>query len=146
MAIFAPVVAPRSYDKTFCRHEYRTAVVGTVFSDMKPVTEGGYITINDDYPLGADGLGRDLLSRIIYGSRISLGVALVGPLIGLSIGLAVGHHLRLCRWAGGHRSDAHRRCDVRLPDLLLIILLMAFFRTSFSDPSPGTLAYTLGQS
>ena len=42
------------------------------------------------YLLGADNLGRDLLSRIIYGSRISLSIGLVGVFISLLIGCVVG--------------------------------------------------------
>ena len=85
-----------------------------VFPTMMPVRDqGGYVTVKDEYPLGADKLGRDLLSRIIYGARISLAVALIGPFISiLSMGVLVGHHRRICGWAGGHDPDASGRCDV----------------------------------
>ncbi|HVX44930.1 MAG TPA: ABC transporter permease [Mycobacteriales bacterium] len=42
------------------------------------------------YPLGADDQGRDLLSRIIYGARISLSVGLFGMLVGLVLGVFLG--------------------------------------------------------
>ena len=40
-----------------------------------------------DYLLGTDHLGRDLLSRVIHGARVSFSVAFSSPLIGMSIGL-----------------------------------------------------------
>ena len=40
--------------------------------------------------LGTDHLGRDLLSRIIYGARVSFSVAFTSPIIGMSIGLVLG--------------------------------------------------------
>src|SRR5262245_41065925 len=40
--------------------------------------------------LGTDGLGRDMLARLVYGARISLTVAILAPLLGLLFGGAVG--------------------------------------------------------
>jgi len=42
------------------------------------------------HPLGTDNKGRDILSRILYGGRLSIGIALIGGVISLSIGLAMG--------------------------------------------------------
>lgn len=42
------------------------------------------------YLLGTDQLGRDILSRVIYGARVSLGIALFGVVIGLVIGTTLG--------------------------------------------------------
>ena len=146
MAIFAPLLAPRPYDKTdFAAVNTAPTWLVSVFPSMKPITDGGYITINDEYPLGADALGRDLLSRIVYGSRISLGVAVVGPFVALSIGLVVGI---VSGYVGGRVDNVLMRVvDVMyaFPTYLLIILLMAFFRTSFGNTEMGTFAYSLGQ-
>lgn len=45
---------------------------------------------NPAFPLGTDSLGRDVLTRLFYGARITMGVTLVALLIGAAIGLAVG--------------------------------------------------------
>lgn len=42
------------------------------------------------YPFGADRLGRDMLSRVIYGTRISMSIGLVGVVISLVLGIALG--------------------------------------------------------
>lgn len=74
---------------------------------------------------GTDDLGRDVLSRVLYGARISLGVAVVAVLASLSMGTLLG------TWAGlgGRIADAvvGRTTDVMfaLPDLLLALVVMA---------------------
>jgi len=56
-------------------------------SRLPPIwSEGG----SWEYPLGTDNLGRDLLSRIIYGSRVSVTVGFFGVLIAAGLGLLVG--------------------------------------------------------
>ncbi len=119
-----------------------------LFPRMKPRlegVEGGYVTVTDNYSLGADALGRDLLTRIIYGARVSLTVAFVGPLVALTVGLTFG---LIAGYFGGALDNIMMRfVDVMyaFPTLLFIILLMTFFRLSFASPEPGTFAYSIGQ-
>jgi oligopeptide transport system permease protein len=146
MALFAAQIAPRDY-KTQVLADNNAAPlwVTQIFPKMVPKSDGGYVTVSDKYILGADDLGRDLLSRIIYGSQVSLAVAFVGPffssLIGISFGLISGY-------MGGRVDNLMMRIvDIMyaFPTLLLVILLMAFFRSSFAQNEPGTLQFAIGQ-
>ena len=146
VAFLAPLIAPKGYDEaSFSDKSAAPIWLTEVFPSMKPAEEGGYVKINNSYLLGADELGRDLLSRITYGTRISIAVALVAPLISLSVGLIIG---LVSGYMGGRVDDLLMRLvDVMyaFPTMLLIILLMAFFRTSLGSHEPGTLIYTLGK-
>lgn len=146
VALFAPVIAPKSYDDaTLSDSNVAPIWVTRIFPGMRPEEEGGYVEISNSYLLGADELGRDLLSRILYGTRISIAVALVGPLISLTVGLAVG---LVSGYMGGRVDDLLMRfVDIMyaFPTMLLIILMLAFFRTSLGSHEPGTLFYTLGK-
>jgi oligopeptide transport system permease protein len=77
--------------------------------------------------MGTDGLGRDLMTRVLYGARVSiavgLGTALIALLIGASYGLAAG-------FKGGNWDHFMMRVvDVfySLPDMLIFILLSLLF-------------------
>ena len=72
-----------------------------MFPTMIPRDQGGYVTVSEEYPLGADKLGRDLLSRIIYGARISLAVARDRASFQHFHRLGGGLNRRICRWARG---------------------------------------------
>jgi peptide/nickel transport system permease protein len=111
VAIFADVLAP--YDPY--RQNLRMRLLPPMWS------EGGSAA----HPLGTDNFGRDLLSRLIHGSRLSVmvGVAamLLAATIGTLLGLAAG-------WRGG-RVEAliMRLADAQLsiPEILLAILVVA---------------------
>jgi oligopeptide transport system permease protein len=108
---------------------------------VRPTVEG-YVPVSEKYPIGADNLGRDLFSRIVYGARVSLLVAFVGPLVSLVIGVPFG---LIAGYSGGRVDNIMMRMVDTMyafPTLLLIILLMAFFRSSFGGGSADTGSFT----
>lgn len=79
------------------------------------------------YPMGADQLGRDILSRVIWGSRVSLLVGFVAQIIVLAIGVPIG---AIAGFFGGKTDLVLMRfVDVMyaFPTLLFVILLMSMF-------------------
>ena len=119
-AIFAPLIAP---------YHYAT-------QDIKATTEGiGF----PGHLLGTDRLGRDILSRIIYGTRISLAVGLVVPLLIVLIGVPVG---LIAGYRGGWVDTlAMRIVDVlyAIPNLLFIIIFMTYLKAKFEHINGGWL-------
>ncbi|MFN8526340.1 MAG: ABC transporter permease [Chloroflexota bacterium] len=87
--------------------------------------------------LGTDELGRDVLSRLIHGGRVSLSVAVVAQvlilLVGVPIGAAAGY---FGGWVDGLVS---RVMEVlfSFPDLLLIIVIVSSLRAAFSVEAAG---------
>ncbi|GAB4574370.1 MAG: ABC transporter permease [Anaerolineae bacterium] len=145
MAIFADVLAPKDYaTQVLMDNNAAPQWVIDLFPIMKSKADGGYVTVSDEYPLGADDLGRDILSRIIYGSRVSLAIAFVGPLVSILLGVPLG---LIAGYFGGRIDNIIMRVvDIfyAFPTLLVIILMMAYFRGAFSEASQaGTLGYTL---
>lgn len=147
VAVFAPFIAPYSYEEqNVLARNSAPEWVTDVFPTMIPLGETeGYVRVNNEYILGADNLGRDLLSRIVYGARISLSVAFVGPFFSLLVGTIYG---MIAGYAGGRVDNLMMRfVDIMyaFPTLLLIILLMAFFRASFNAGEEGSLTYRLNR-
>jgi oligopeptide transport system permease protein len=127
--IFGPYLAPWSYS-----YQDTAAVAANGFKPLVPFQDPSHI-------LGTDGLGHDMLSRLLDGARISLTVALVVQVVVLFIGVPLG---AISGWFSGRRVDSFimRFTDVMyaFPDLLLIILLsIAFRETAFGQALNGLL-------
>ncbi|ARO15188.1 dipeptide transport system permease protein [Ketogulonicigenium robustum] len=111
VAIFAPLVAP--HDPT---HQYRDAFLTPPFWQ-----EGG----RAEFLLGTDAVGRDILSRLIWGARYSLYVGLLVITIALLCGVCLG---MIAGYVGGWVDTVIMRVmDVILafPSLLLALVLVA---------------------
>jgi ABC-type dipeptide/oligopeptide/nickel transport system permease subunit len=113
LAVFAPWIAPKD----------------PLEQDLMLATvpPAGFDGAEPGYWLGTDGLGRDVLSRLIYGSRIALTVAVVAATLAALLGSALG---LVAGWYGG-KADAvvSRLVDIWMafPPVLLSILLVAVF-------------------
>lgn len=112
-AVLAPVLSP--HDPTAMHPSQRLASPGTSFL------------------LGSDEMGRDVLSRLIYGARISLQVSLLAVGIALAIGTALG--LLAGFYAGLVDNAIMRLMDVifAFPDILLAIAIMAVLGSSLRN-------------
>lgn len=109
MGIFAPVIAPYG----------EAEVVSSAFAEA-----------NDKMLLGADQLGRDMFSRIIYGARNTVGLALVATILAFIMGALAG---LLAAVSGGWFDQLMGRlADVvmSIPSLIFALLLLSIFGSS----------------
>ncbi|MFC4169712.1 ABC transporter permease [Teichococcus aestuarii] len=98
-----------------------------------------YAPPSAQYPLGADELGRDLLLRLLYGARVSLGVGVAAALAAAVLGTALG---LLAAWRGGWVDAALMRLAdglLALPALPILVLLAAVDPAALGMPR-GALA------
>jgi len=113
MAVFADVLAP--YDPLDAKPEVRQAAPSW------------------DHPFGTDDIGRDVLSRIIYGARISLWVGLlavgIGTIVGMIIGLACGY------WEGRLDLVTQRVMDAvqAIPGLVLALAIVSVLKPNTTN-------------
>jgi len=113
MAILAPVIAP--YDPNF------------------PFPGQSYAKPNAQHWMGNDDIGRDVLSRLLYGARVSLAVGILAQGLILVIGLTVGG---IAGFFGGRVDNLLMRfTDVfyAFPDLLFVIIITAAIGSSFQN-------------
>ncbi|MGE8102543.1 ABC transporter permease subunit [Allorhizobium sp. NPDC080224] len=126
IAVFASVIAPHSPFE-----QYRNAIL------LPPAwLEGG----NWSYPLGTDPVGRDILSRLIYGSQYSLFIGVFVTTLSLTTGIAIGV---IAGYYGGWLDTAIMRLmDIILafPSLLLALVLVAILGPGLTN---GMIAIAL---
>jgi peptide/nickel transport system permease protein len=118
-ALFAPWISPQD------------PLAQDIFaSRLPPFWQGG---AEPGFPLGTDSLGRDVLSRMIHGARVALGVALIAGtltcLVGASLGLIAGY------FRGWPDLVISRFIDIWMafPPVLFSILLIAVLGTGLTS-------------
>jgi peptide/nickel transport system permease protein len=118
-ALGAPVLAPRS------------PVEGSLGERLIPPM--GMEGWKAEHPLGTDRHGRDVLSRLVYGARISLSVSVVGILLTGTLGSLIG--LIAGFYGGWTEAVLMRLVDVSLslPGILIAVLLSVAFEPSFTN-------------
>ena len=111
VALFAPVVAPYS----------ETEILG-----------GAYELWSDKYLLGTDNLGRDMLSRLIFGARNTIGIALAAVVIAFAIGGVTGMFSALL--GGWYDTIISRIVDIlmAIPGLVFALLILTILGTSMT--------------
>ncbi len=115
MAIAAPLLAPYSPDEQ-------------MFDGL--TLEGAPMPPSAQFLLGTDTLGRDLLSRLLYGARTSLVIGLVANGVAVTIGLFIGILSGYLRGVVGNILMRFTDLMMAFPALLLAIVLAALLRPS----------------
>ncbi|MBS0321457.1 MAG: ABC transporter permease [Proteobacteria bacterium] len=113
-ALLAPLISPQN--------PYDLAQIDVLDSKLPPGSLGG---AGRHFWLGTDDQGRDMLSAIFYGLRISLFVGIVSTVCALAIGMAAG---LLAAYAGGRTETLVMRVvDIQLsfPAILIALILIA---------------------
>jgi peptide/nickel transport system permease protein len=105
IAIFADVIAPYGYAQTSLMQRFRAS--------------------SAEHWLGTDQLGRDLLSRIIYGTRVSLTVSLGATALGILLGTLIG--VTSAFFGGRYDLGVQRIVDAweSIPNLLLLLTIIS---------------------
>jgi ABC-type dipeptide/oligopeptide/nickel transport system permease subunit len=133
VAIFAKQIAPYGYDEIDLDNINPSTGLAS-----PPTFDGGHL-------LGTDQLGRDYLSRIIYGIRTSLWVAIFVALLSTAIGTAVG---ALAGYYGGKVDNLLMRFTdllLTIPGLAVLLTAAVYFGSNDSEISVGPITIPLVQ-
>jgi peptide/nickel transport system permease protein len=133
VAVFAKHIAPYGYDEIDLTHPDPNTGLA-----LSPRLADGHI-------LGTDQLGRDYLSRIIYGIRTSLWVAVFVALLSTALGTAVG---ALAGYYGGKVDNLLMRFTdliLTLPGVAVLLTAAVYFGSNDSEVSVGPINVTIPQ-
>ena len=114
------------------------ALIGNVFTPFAPTDQDllnrikppAFMGGPEQYPLGTDRIGRDMVARLVAGLRMSLAVALAGTLIGAVFGTTIG--FVAAHFRGWTEEVLMMAVDFQasLPFILIALTLLAFFGNS----------------
>lgn len=129
-------------------------ILASVFAHLSPYDpevsdiKNRYQPPTLEHPFGTDGLGRDLLTRTLYGGRVSIFVGLTVVMITLTIGVPIGS---IAGYYGGWIDNILMRiidATLSIPSLMFLILLAAILREKdipfIESNSMMTIALVLG--
>jgi oligopeptide transport system permease protein len=145
IALLAPLIAPHHYAAQNAAYANLPPKIPglesiPLFNGMSEMAGRAVDTyaaagVPDDvyFYLGTDALGRDLLSRVLYGSRVSLFIGVVAALLNLLIGVPYG---MISGWMGGKVDNVMQRILEVLsgvPNLVVVILLLLVLKPGISS-------------
>jgi oligopeptide transport system permease protein len=129
VAVLAPVIAPHNPVQSDLRNAGKYRQAAWIETD-NPKTTGDW-----NYPLGTDGNGRDVFSRLVYGTRISLVVGFIPMAVIMVIGIPIG-------LTAGYIGGTLDNLLMRLTDIVYAFPALLFFiimQISFGDTNIGRL-------
>ena len=121
---------------------YLLAVIAPLVAPYDPIVQvvkNSFLPPNTQHWLGTDRFGRDILSRILYGARISLSIGLVATIISVTLGTVLG---AVAGYFGGKVDGFIMRFTdmvLAFPRLVLLIMIVALF-----SPSMAVIIIVLG--
>jgi peptide/nickel transport system permease protein len=108
------------------------ALAAPLIAPYDPVAQPGIVDLKNQapsaaHPLGTDLFSRDVLSRVLYGARVSLGVGLLAALLSTTLGAAYG---AIAGWTGGFVDAAMMRivdACLGIPRVLVLLAIVALW-------------------
>jgi peptide/nickel transport system permease protein len=116
---------------------YLIALLAPLLAPFDPIEQGDlatmrYLAPSAEHLLGTDRFGRDVLSRILYGARISLAIGFIATAISITVGTLIG---AIAGYFGGRIDAALMRFTdmvLAFPRLVLLIMIVALFEPSLT--------------
>ena len=142
LALLAPFISPHDPLEQNVQFANLPAKIPGIFKGMRAGVDAyaqAGVPEETYYYLGTDGLGRDLLSRILYGTRLSLLIAFAAAMFDLTVGVLYG---LISGWFGGRVDTVMQRIleiMTAIPNLVILVLMLLFLQ-----PGVGTIILAIG--